>query len=55
MALVVVILAELIGCVVFCNIKLNIPNVRMNAANWVLQFSIFTFGVNLICYFPLML
>ena len=28
---------------------MNIPEVRMNAANWVLQFSIFTFGVNLIC------
>ena len=48
MALVVVILAELIG-VWFLNNKMNIPEVRMNAANWVLQFSIFTFGVNLIC------
>ena len=45
MALVVVILAELIG-VWFLNNKMNIPEVRMNAANWVLQFSIFTFGVN---------
>ena len=53
MALVVVILAELIG-VWFLNNKMNIPEVRMNAANWVLQFSIFTFGVNLICI-PLML
>ena len=42
MALVVVILAELIG-VWFLNNKMNIPEVRMNAANWVLQFSIFTF------------
>ena len=50
MALVVVILAELIG-VWFLNNKMNIPEVRMNAANWVLQFSIFTFGVNLI-YIP---
>ena len=48
MALVVVILAELIG-VWFLNNKMNIPEVRMNAANWVLQFSIFTFGVNLFC------
>ena len=40
MALVVVILAELIG-VWFLNNKMNIPEVRMNAANWVLQFSIF--------------
>lgn len=51
MALVVVILAELIG-VWFLNNKMNIPEVRMNAANWVLQFSIFTFGVNLICIPP---
>lgn len=48
MALVVVIFAECVG-VWFLNNKMNIPEVRMNAANWVLQFSIFTFGVNLIC------
>lgn len=48
MALVVVIFAEFVG-VWFLNNKMSIPEVRMNAANWVLQFSIFTFGVNLIC------
>lgn len=47
MALVVLILAETIG-VWFLNTKMLIPNDRIVAANWVLQFSIATFMINLI-------
>ena len=48
LSLIIIFLSETIG-LWFLNNKMNIPEVRMNAANWVLQFSIFTFGVNLIC------
>ena len=44
---VIVLLAETVG-VWFLNVKLVIPADRMVAANWVLQFSILTFVVNLI-------
>lgn len=47
MSLVIVILAEAIG-VWFLNNKMNIPLERLNAANWVFQFSILAFIVNLI-------
>jgi O-antigen/teichoic acid export membrane protein len=47
LALIIVILTETIG-VWFLNVKMNIPEIRINAANWVLQFSIFAFAVNLI-------
>ena len=47
MALVVGLLLE-IGGVWFLNTHLNIPIGRMYAANWVLQFSILTFCVNII-------
>lgn len=47
MSLVIVILAEAIG-VWFLNNKMNIPIERLNAANWVFQFSILAFIVNLI-------
>ena len=40
-------MAEAIG-VWFLNMKMNIPDVRITAANWVFQFSILTFAVNLI-------
>ena len=46
-AVVVCILAELIA-VWFLNTRMNIPVERMQAANWVLQCSIFTFMVNLV-------
>lgn len=47
MAIVVTILAE-IGGVWFLNTHMNIPEGRMEAANWVLQFSILAFAINLI-------
>lgn len=47
MSLVVVVLMECIG-VWFLNSKINIDPDRMYAANWVFQFSILTFIVNLI-------
>lgn len=47
MSLVIVILAEVIG-VWFLNNKMNIPLERLYAANWVFQFSILAFIVNLI-------
>lgn len=46
-ALLVVILIECIG-VWFLNVKMNIPDERMVAANWVLQFSALTFAINLV-------
>lgn len=47
LAVVVVILAETLG-IWFLNAKMNIPADRMYAANWVLQYSIFTFAINLV-------
>lgn len=47
MSIVIVVLTELIG-VWFLNHKMNIPTDRLYAANWVLQFSILAFIVNLI-------
>lgn len=44
---IIILLAETIG-IWFLNIKMNIPEVRMEAANWVFQFSIITFAINLI-------
>lgn len=46
-ALLVLILGELIG-VWFLNYKMNIPDERMIAANWVLHCSLLTFVINLI-------
>ncbi|MDD4822776.1 MAG: lipopolysaccharide biosynthesis protein [Bacteroidales bacterium] len=39
---IIFVLAEVIG-VWFLNTQLNIPTVRINAANWVYQFSVFSF------------
>ena len=47
LSLIIVILIESVG-VWFLNAKMTIPEDRMNAANWVLQFSIITFVINLI-------
>ena len=47
LAVLIALLAEAIG-VWFLNVKMNIPDARMAAANWVLQFSILTFAINLI-------
>ena len=47
MAVGVAILIEIVG-VWFLNYKMNIPEERMIAANWVLQFSIVSFAINLI-------
>ena len=47
LSLIIVILIESVG-VWFLNAKMTIPEARMTAANWVLQFSIITFVVNLI-------
>lgn len=46
-ALLTVLLGESLG-IWFLNTKMNIPEERMYAANWVLQFSILTFIINLI-------
>lgn len=47
LAAVIVLLAELVG-VWFLNAKMVIPDQRMYAANWVFQFSVLTFAINLI-------
>lgn len=47
LSLIIVVLIESIG-VWFLNAKMVIPAERMDAANWVLQFSIVTFVINLI-------
>lgn len=47
LSLIIVILIESVG-VWFLNAKMTIPEDRMAAANWVLQFSIITFVINLI-------
>lgn len=46
-ALIVVLLSETIG-LWFLNTQLNIPADRMNAANWVYQFTILTFCIQII-------
>lgn len=47
LAAIIIVLAETVG-LWFVNAKLVIPTDRMMAANWVYQFSIITFAVNLI-------
>lgn len=47
LSLIIFILAELVG-VWFLNAKMNIPNGRIYAANWVFQLSILTFVINLV-------
>ena len=47
LSLIIVVLIESVG-VWFLNAKMTIPAERMTAANWVLQFSIITFVINLI-------
>ena len=47
LSLIIVVLIEIVG-VWFLNAKMTIPEPRMTAANWVLQFSIITFVINLI-------
>ena len=47
LAILIILLAEAVG-VWFLNVKMNIPESRMAAANWVFQFSILTFSINLI-------
>lgn len=47
LAALIVLLAEVVG-IWFLNVKMNIPDVRIVAANWVFQFSILTFAINLI-------
>ncbi len=47
LAVLIILLAEAVG-VWFLNVKMNIPDARMAAANWVFQFSILTFAINLI-------
>lgn len=47
LAVLIILFAEAIG-VWFLNVKMNIPDARITAANWVFQFSILTFAVNLI-------
>lgn len=47
LGLIIVLLAETVGAW-FLNTKMVIPLERLMAANWVLQFSIFTFVINLI-------
>ena len=45
MSIVIIVATEIVG-VWFLNYKMNIPEGRMDAANWVMQCSIFTFVVN---------
>lgn len=47
LAILIILLAEAVG-VWFLNVKMNIPDARMAAANWVFQFSVLTFAINLI-------
>ena len=47
LSLIIVVLIESVG-IWFLNAKMTIPEARMTAANWVLQFSIGTFVINLI-------
>ena len=47
LAVVIILLAEAVG-VWFLNVKMNIPEARMISANWVFQFSVLTFAINLI-------
>ena len=47
LSVIILILCEIVG-VWFLNEKMNIPEERMIAANWALQFSIFTFVINLV-------
>lgn len=47
LATLIVLLAEAVG-IWFLNVKMNIPDARIVAANWVFQFSILTFAINLI-------
>ena len=47
LGLIIFVLAELVG-VWFLNDKMNIPDSRMYAANWVFQLSILTFVINLV-------
>lgn len=47
LSLIIVVLIESVG-VWFLNAKMTIPTDRVTAANWVLQFSIITFVINLI-------
>lgn len=47
LSLIIVVLIESVG-VWFLNAKMTIPEDRITAANWVLQFSIITFVINLI-------
>ena len=47
LAIIVIIIAETIG-IWFLNYKMVIPENRLTAANWCFQFSIITFGINLI-------
>ena len=46
-ALIVVLLAELIG-IWFLNNKMNIPSARMDAATWVLHFTLASFAITLV-------
>lgn len=47
LGVIIIVIAELVG-IWFLNNKLNILPDRMGAANWILQFSIFTFVVGII-------
>lgn len=47
LAVLFILIAEAAG-VWFLNVKMNIPDARMAAANWVFQLSVLTFAVNLI-------
>ena len=48
LATMIVVIAEIAG-IWFLNTKLNIPEERIDAANWVMHCSILVFAVNLLC------
>ena len=47
LAAIIIILAEVLG-IWFLNSKMTIPLDRLAAANWVFQFSVLTFAINLV-------
>lgn len=47
LAILIVVLAEIVG-VWFLNVKMNIPDTRLVAANWVFQLSLLTFAISLV-------
>ena len=52
LSIIILVLAESIG-VIFLNTQMTIPSNRIVAANWVMQFSLLTFIINLLQLLPM--